>query len=281
MQWQEQLRELDAKLAARQMSAADYRRQRDDILALASSRGPVRQTVPRGSGSQSLFEEPRPPESTPGVVRRDAPVVGEAVFAQAGRKDRPGLLVLAVLLIIAVAGAAGWWLAFGSAEPPRAAPGFSVESVPNPTGSVLSTSGEFTVSEGRTADLIKEDEVAYLSGGTQRIYFRAAVEDNLSYQAFLFQTGRQEEAELIEATIVTNGDLGGMSDPGIADLPAGVTARRAQTADTVVIRASYVTQGGAVRITILQSGQQDEAKLASSLRHAVAMTLRSLPVTKG
>ncbi|GLZ41272.1 hypothetical protein [Actinokineospora sp. NBRC 105648] len=122
MQWQDDLRELDARLAAGRMSAGEHRRRRDEVLAEASS---TTGRIP-GSAFQSAVP-PQPGWPPPNDVPQALPVPqphfdGEAVFTTATPQRGPGrLVVVAVVAAIAV-GAAVWWAVSRGDKPEAAAP---------------------------------------------------------------------------------------------------------------------------------------------------------------
>ncbi|MGQ0839908.1 hypothetical protein [Actinokineospora sp.] len=286
MEWQERLRELDAREAAGEVSAADHRRLRDEILAQASSRVSVRQAA--GFGAKApvqhapLTSAPIPPAR---IATGQELVEGSAIFAGAreGRRTRVVLVVLAVVVVLAAVGGGVWWYLQRSDEQAPAAqqtqatrPGLSLDRLPNPTQNPLTTTGTFSVDQGLAAKLLKQEEVDYLTNGaTQQVFFRAAAEDELSYQMFLFQTPGQEGATVVNSSIIAVGKEGRLVDAGISGLPAGVTATKAT--EVGLVQASYVTDGGTVRIIILQNGTRDDAKLTDALRRTVVLTARSLP----
>lgn len=98
MTWQEDLRQLDARLAAGDIGAADYRRTRDEILAEASSGNQANGTESPKEGlwtstnpsaqDEKTTETPAPGETTV-VVRVDAPDEEKTQIVTADQLEQP------------------------------------------------------------------------------------------------------------------------------------------------------------------------------------------------
>lgn len=231
---------------------------------------------------------PGPPRPAPGPAWTP-PVQGETVFANTRptNRGRTALLIIAVVVLLAAVGGGAWWLLRGDrpapADPTPAAPTpaqeLSLERLPSPGDALLSTTGVVTVDQAKTLNLTKPEAVAPLTdAGTEKIYFRAVQDGNLTYQLFAMQTGDDAGGRTLAESLASLAKDAGMVDAGVTGLPDGVTASKAIGADAVLVEAVYPTDRGAVRIVLLQSGQLDEQQVADALRRVVEQAAGSMAV---
>ncbi|ONI72739.1 hypothetical protein ALI144C_42795 [Actinosynnema sp. ALI-1.44] len=198
---------------------------------------------------------------------------------------------MAVVVLALVAGGV-WWFAFrgtdgadnkAAAEQPNAAPPaatsseLTLEKLPNPTDSQLSTTGVLTVDQAQTNNLIRPDEAAYLTAtDLQRIYFRTIVTGNLSYQLFAFQTQTDTGGQRIVSGALERGKRVSMVPATIDGLPAKVTVTKILVAGAAYYEAVYPIDKGAVRLVVLQSGPNNERQLVNAMKRTAELTTASI-----
>ena len=289
MDWQERLRRLDERRAGNKLTAAEYRRQRDEILAEASSRsagprgrvtspmdGPTMRTTP-----VTPVWSPAPPPRPPGAA--SPPLAGEELFATAKpRRAGRRMLALFVVILFSLISGTVWWLVF-RADQPSASDGsanaaLTIEMLPNPTDAPLSTSGVLSVDQAVANGLASKDDAATLTGrGTEKIFYRAVVVGDTAYQIYAYQTRDPNGGKALAADLVERGRRQGMADAGIT-IATGVTTLRVTAPAGAILEAVYPSHGIAVRVSVSQTKQIDEAKLAAALEHAALTTVMAIPV---
>ncbi|CAM3991096.1 hypothetical protein KIPE111705_34975 [Kibdelosporangium persicum] len=226
----------------------------------------------------------QPPPPPPG------PMIGSEVFSTpptgpAKSSKVPKFLIAVVVLALIAAGT--WWFAFrgngntgnGTAAPPPppVSSELTLEKLPNPTDSPLSTAGVLTVDQAQTNNLIRPDEAAYLSAtDLQRIYFRTVVVGNLSYQLFAFQTQTDTGGARIVSGALERGKRASMTSATIDGLPANVTVTKILVEGSAIYEAVYPTERGAVRLVVLQSGPNNERQVAGAMKRTVEMAVTSI-----
>jgi hypothetical protein len=233
---------------------------------------------------------PAPPPSGPGRLAPapgwSGPIQGQAVFAEARESKRTAVVTLIVaVVVLALIGTAVWWFAFRSNDDNTAKPAptgptgssqqeFSLDRLPNPTDDPMSTSGVFTVDQATERKLIGPEEAELLSkGGTEKIYYRAVVADQVTYQLYAYATSNAQD---LASSIVERGKQLGMSDLSVDGLPAEVTTTKSVAPRGAIYQATYGSDSVAVRIAVSQSTNVDEQKLTAALRHSVEVTTRSI-----
>ncbi|ALG05598.1 hypothetical protein [Kibdelosporangium phytohabitans] len=236
---------------------------------------------------------PPPPASTSTAL---VPMHGSEVFGN--KPSKPGTresakvpkFLVAVVVLALVAGGV-WWFAFrggdGSpntggvqpdAAPPAATSGeLTLDKLPNPTDSQLSTAGVLTVDQAQTNNLIRPDEAAYLSAtDLQKIYFRTIVTGNLSYQLFAFQTQTDTGGTRIVSGALERGKRANMVPATIDGLPANVTVTKILVAGAAYYEAVYPIDKGAVRLVVLQSGPNNERQLVNAMKRTAELATASI-----
>lgn len=298
MDWHEEIRGLDAALGRGEISAAEHRKRRDEVLAEASGGAngprllhqPGQVAAPPAPEHTVVIDAARaaghPQDEPQHPPRSDrswsGPIDGADIFSVqpksgTGRRVRTSVMVL---IGLAVVGAGLWWFLLGndrasSAPPPApasAAP-WSTDRLPNPTDAVFSTTAVLTVQQALDNGFVRAGDVESMTAaGVEKVYFRAVTENGLVYHLFAFQLAGQAGGGDLAAKLLqgTRTDVDG--------LPDRVNAARAQAPGALVLEATYGTDGGAVRIVVARQGEIDEPLMAGELRDAVRVTVASLGV---
>ncbi|MFC0115800.1 hypothetical protein [Kibdelosporangium aridum] len=256
---------------------------------------PVAWTTARPAGPAQQQQHPQQPPAAmqppqgQGPPPMSAPMIGSEVFGTPPtgptKKSRVPKFVIAVVVLALVA-AGTWWFAFRGnndspqiAVPPPAATSseLSIDKIPNPTDSPLSTSGVLTVDQAQTNNIIRPDEAAYLSAtDLQKIYFRNIVIGNLSYQLFAFQTQTDTGGARIVSGALERGKRASMVPASMEGLPPKVTLTKILNDGAAIYEAVYPIERGAVRLVVLQVGPNNERQLVSSMKRMVDMTTMSI-----
>lgn len=311
MSWQEELNRLDEELSAGRMDSDEHRRRRDELLAAASS-NPVVHRVPHPSRPLSGDTVPAlddadvtqqvimPPtrqagprwQATPPAPQiikplDPPPIQGSEIFnlsATGGPRSgrRWPRFVIAVVVLAIVAGAV-WWFAFrpkDNTAAPTSTAEFSIDKLPSPAPDIpLSTSGVLTVDQAQISNLIVPDEASYLTqGGAQKIFYRSATAGNMTYAIYAVQTKDPATARALAGKMVDRGIRMSMQAATVPDLPAGVTVTKVFGPKSAIYEAVYSSDRMAIRLLMLQTGANNEHQLETATQHAVATTVKSVPV---
>jgi hypothetical protein len=305
MAWQDELSRLDEELSAGRIPGDEYRRRRDELLATASSNPAVNrirrqqpQIVNAGDPSGEVTQQvempavqqpnswvtvPAHPVIEQPPVKPLAPMQGAEVFGltMAGPpKRRTWLKFVIAIVVLALIGAGIWLFVLRKDGPAQSAPPaaatFTLDKLPNPSDSPLSTSGVLTVDQAQIYNLIRPDEAGYLvASGTQKIFYRQVVTGNVSTQIFYFTVAPGSSGAPLAKRIVDRGTKLGMQP--VPGLPTGVTGMESLAANAGIFEAAYSTDQGAVRIVIGQTGEPAEKMLTDKLKQTVTTVSASLP----
>jgi hypothetical protein len=257
------------------------------------SQAPAQQSQQQQSQQRGSARPAEPPSRTfapvgqPGAPMQGSEVFGLAVSGPNTRRRWPRY-VIAVVVLALVAGLT-WWFAFRPREqapvttapppPPSQDVQLSVEKLPNPTDSPLSTSGVLTIDQAQLYNMIKPDEAGYLvAAGTEKVYCRAVSTGNLSFVLFAFQTKAGGGGVTLSERIAERGRGLGMADAEMNGLPTGVTALAVRGEKSTLAEATYGNGRIAVRIVVQQSDPGDRGQLTDALRRAVELTTKSIAV---
>ncbi|SDJ42600.1 hypothetical protein SAMN05192558_11931 [Actinokineospora alba] len=301
MDWHEEIRRLDTALSRGEITAAEHRKRRDEVLAEASggASGPrllhrpgqvaapeapehtvvIDAAQAAGNPQPELHHPPRSDRSWSG------PIDGADVFSVQSKSGtgRGVLTSMVVLLGLAIVGAGLWWFLLGndrasSAPPPASAPPTSAapwgtDRLPNPTDALFSTTAVLTPQQALDNGFVRADDVESMkAAGVEKVYFRAVTENGLVYHLFAFQTAGKTGGGDLAANLLQ----GAKAD--VDGLPDGVNAARAEAPGALVLEATYGTDQGAVRIVVARQGEIDEPLMTTELRDAVRVTVGSLGV---
>ncbi|MCE7005000.1 hypothetical protein LWC34_19525 [Kibdelosporangium philippinense] len=218
------------------------------------------------------------------------PIIGSEVFSTPptgpAKKSRVPKFVIAVVVLALVA-AGTWWFAFSGGKddespltvPQTTAPSsdLSIDKLPNPTDSPLSTSGVLTVDQLQTYNIIRPDEAAYLSAtDLQKVYFRNVIIGTLNYQMFAYQTQTDTGGQRIVSSAVERGKRANMVPASYEGLPAKVTLTKILNDGAAIYEAVYPIERGAVRLVILQTGPNNERQLATTMKRVIETTTASI-----
>ncbi|UVS76393.1 hypothetical protein Actkin_00077 [Actinokineospora sp. UTMC 2448] len=240
MTWQDDLQRLDERFAAKSVSAAEYRAQRDEILASASS-VPAREPGPDPRAAQAPAD-PGPAE------RREAPITGASTGHQ--------ILIGAIALVVMVAAAVGLWLVVLGDDGPEpldnpvsAKPLEAVVSIIGPLPGVPdANSGVLGLDQALDARLLAPGEADLLrAAGVQRVGFLGSTSGSTGYGVIIAElAGPSQAATTAEDQRHQLASDGYAENGAVNGLP-----RMTQTTDrNVVQRVVYASDRFTVRIGV-------------------------------
>jgi hypothetical protein len=252
MDWQEDLRQLDARLAGGHMTRAEYVKERDQMLVRAAA--PI-------SGPPVLA--PAAPEPTPVAA------AGRTPAPTAERKPkRRGVAVVAVLLVAALAGST-WWFTRDSGAPDAAAAssGSVVPALPG----AGQTEPEMDVVRALDLKLLSPQEAGLLNdNGVNRFHFATSIDHNTSYALIVVDAGSAQQAAQ-----VSTGLTGQLRTAGFVDVSEGRFVLSAS--DKAVLRVVYTSGDKVIRVGVAQGANPDMAQLSDDLVGVLATVQAALP----
>ncbi|MCS7482122.1 hypothetical protein ACFFQW_24180 [Umezawaea endophytica] len=250
MDWQENLRQLDARLAGGHMTRAEYVKERDQMLVRAAA--PI-------SG---------PPVLAP--VTPQVAVVAETRPPPVERKPRKrrGIAVVAVLLVAALAGST-WWFTrdSGASNTAVASSGSTVPALPG----AGQTENEMDVVRALDLKLLSPQEAGLLNdNGVNRFHFATSNDNTTSYALIVVDAGSKQEAAQI-----SSGLTGQLRSAGFVDVSDGRFVLSGQ--DKAVLRVVYTSGDKVIRVGVAQGANPDMARLSQDLVDVLATVQAALP----
>lgn len=258
MDWQENLRALDVRLAGGHITRAEYVKERDRLLVRAAAPAP---------GSPVLdFTDHIREEEPPATPPRE---VDDSRVPDAGRKPkRRGIVVVAVLLVAALAGSTWWFTRDTSAT--SAATAGSASEIPALPGAGQ-TEPEMDVVRATDLRLLSPQEAGLLNdNGVNRFHFATSHNHNTSYALIVVPAGSTQEAAQI-----STGLTGQLRSAGFADLAEDRFVL--STPERAVLRLVYNSGDKVVRVGVAQGPNPDMAQLSQDLTDVLATVQAALP----
>lgn len=290
MDWREELARIDADLAAGTLSPADHRRQRDEILAAASSAPmpvPAMLTAAEkppadpdatqviANAAQVRGPEadwPGPPASTStGGVTTVTPTEAREIFTTRPPARRPWVVPVVGLVVLVLATAVVWWWQFDGDRPrPGAgAPTPTFESF-QPPGELDSRNGPLTIHQAAQQNLVtaREAELLTARGFTDARFIGSA---RAPYQYLVYEfTGADDQtaAARAESLRAVQREIG-FVDISVDGLPGQVHTVEISNAKAAQVRATYRSGTTTVQLAVLQVPRGDPGELRGELRDLV------------
>ncbi len=252
MDWQENLRQLDARLAGGHMTRSEYVKERDQMLVRAAA--PI-------SGPPVLA--PATPAPAVAVAdRTPAPAAAER------KPKRRGVAVVAVLLVAALAGST-WWFTRDSGAPTTAvaSSGSAVPALPG----AGQTEPEMDVVRALELKLLSPQEAGLLNdNGVNRFHFATSNDHDTSYALIVVDAGSKQQAAQ-----VSSGLTGQLRSAGFVDVGQGRFVLSAP--DRAVLRVVYVSGDKVIRVGVAQGVNPDMAQMSLDLVNVLATVQAALP----
>lgn len=286
--WLDQLRRLDQALAAGEISAAQHRSKRDEILAEASSAQPLMAHPQAGPGrSESPRQDhqhpvpaswPLPaPETAPALV---TPGQAQAIFSTAQATSRkPWLAALGALLVLVLVAAGIWLWSFSGADP-VAGPTTTTQAPSRFTelrlpGQADIRSGDMRLQQARQENLITAEEAALLIGlGVNKVTYVGSADKPYQFLAFSYPSA--DPGAQTEQIRSMQRDLG-YTAVDVPDLPDGLEAVRWSNTRASQLRLTYTSTSATVQLIVLQVPLGDQDELMGRARDAVTAATAVAP----
>lgn len=253
MDWQENLRALDVRLAGGEITRAEYVKERDSLLVRAAAPAP---------GSPAVDFADHTPVDEPVAAPPDAAAVREP------KRKRRWIAVVAVLLVAALA-ASTWWFTrdTGSSGAAAASSAAQIPALPG----AGQTEPEMDVVRAMNLRLLSPQEAGLLNdNGVNRFHFATSHENNTSYALIVVPAGSAQEAGQIAAGLTEQ-----LRTAGFVDVSEGRFVLSAP--DKAVLRLVYTSGDKVVRVGVAQGPKPDMAQLAQDLTTLLATVQAALP----
>jgi len=257
--WEDDLRRLDADLAAGKINRDVHRRLTDDVLARESSvvaAGPKRRqsALPRPPAAPQAAPPARPANaSVPPAVARGtyvrpapAPQAAHRPPQRANRRARRTIpLIGALLLVVVLGGAVGWWAwmhrstTVGHPAPTIAPPDAAgvLARLPALPGTPLASNTATPTGNGVGLGIYPMSEVAVLAGeGTGQLVLRSAEQANHNFAVVAIRS--TDPAGTLRVVGQYQRQLG-LKATNSAGLPGSVAVLSADLSGQTLVRAVY------------------------------------------
>lgn len=391
MTWQEELRQLDSALAGGELSANEYRKRRDEILAAASSAQPpspvigpptgprpvvtpesdngevtqivntaeaeqqadeadstqiisdpaaVAATVPAEPAAESAEQAadrtqviaadertaPSVPQGqTPWAATRPDPNAPTGVFPRpaqpmlpppavtpmdaqdlftsnkpprGSRKGKPWLIGLAVLLVLALAGAGVWWFVLrddnttNTADPKQTSEQQqppSEDQPPTPVdiadidlpGDAVKNGGEMDIVKASELKVIAPAEAALLKdAGVGPMVYAGSAEEGYRYLLYSYQSDDADGAKKLTEAVAGVQENIGLKPAEVDGVPGEVAVTKLSNSSASVMRGLYTYGDTTIQLCVLQVPAGAEADLASKFAAALKAVTDAAPPAK-
>jgi hypothetical protein len=306
MSWQDELRQLDAELADKQISSAEYRRRRDEILASASGGMPMNTSAPFPQRIAAPPQENTKPEVVPpwspvtAIPRYQTPQYPvsptmDDLFTVGNTKPKRSrtALVIPVICILVVLGlAAGWWFGFGSQARPDSSPAsttatstaprtVALKDLPPLPGTPGPQNGEFTVPEALNKGLLDARAAAFLTADhAVRLVFSSSKTSDLTYAVLAFNSDDPQQAAKITSDLTDYQKPNGLAPTDQLGLPGSVTVMKQVVPAQVQYLALYPSGRTTMVVAVTRTGGKGvESAVSDGLRNVMASVLAKVPVS--
>jgi len=306
MSWQDELRQLDAELADKRISSAEYRRQRDEILAAASGGLPMNTNAPFPQRPQVPQENARPevvPPWTPVTAMPQyqapeypAPVNMDDLFTvrtTKPKRSRAGLVISVICVLVVLGLAAGWWFGFGQQSQqgqPNAGPApttttsaaprnLALNDMPPLPGAPSTQNGEYTVPDALNKHLIDARAAAVLTADhAGRLIVSSSKANDLTYGIFAFNSDDPQQAAKITSDLTEYQKPNGLVPTDQLGLPGSVAVMKQVVPAQVQYLALYPSGRTTMVVAVTRTGGKGpESAVADGLREVMASVLAKAP----
>jgi hypothetical protein len=301
MSWQKDLRSLDAELAEKKITPAEYRSRRDDLLASVSGGMPPtspglpypQQVTGQGPGGEAPREMWTPVTPMPtGTPQEYGPLPEMFNVRMTRRTNRKHALTVTIVVVLLVVGlGVGWWFGFrvptttSAAGQPAASSGAPATAVqlsdlPPLPGKADANNGNYTVDEASAKGLIEARAKTLLTGDhAGKVVFSGSTMGDLTYVVYVINTDTAEQAAKIAADLVAYQKANGLTPTDKPGLPPSVSTLQLMSANLAQCVAVYPSTHAVVIASASQrTGQLSEATITSGIRDVMAVVMARVPL---
>jgi hypothetical protein len=302
MSWQKDLRSLDAELAEKRITPAEYRSRRDDLLASVS--GGMPPTSP-GLPYQQQVEGHGPAGAAPGAEMWTAVTPMPTTPQEYGplpemfnvrmtrRTNRKHALTVTTVVVLLVVGlGVGWWFGFrvptttSAAAQPTASSGVAATAVqlsdlPPLPGKADANNGNYTVDEAAAKGLLVGRSAALLKGDQAgKVVFSGSTMGDLQYGVFVINTDTAEQADKLAKDLVAFQKPNGLTPTDKPGLPPSVSTLQLMSANLAQCVAIYPSTHAVVIASATQrTGKLAEATITAGIRDVMAVVMARVPLS--
>jgi hypothetical protein len=306
MSWQQDLRALDAELAEKRITPAEYRSRRDDLLASVSGgMPPTNAGLPFPQQVEATVHKPAIPVSGPEVWTPVTPIPGAGpqqyappsaemfnarLTKRTNRKHALTVTVVVVLLIVGLG--VGWWFGFRmptttaggqpAATSSTAAPtAVQLSDLPPLPGKPDANSGSYTVDQAAAKGLLEARAATLLTGDKAgKIVYSGSTMGNLSYGVFVINTDTAEQADKMAGDLVAYQKPNGLTPTDKPGLPPSVHTLQLMSSTIAQCVAIYPSTHAVVIASASQhTGKLDEATITAGIRDVMAVVMARVPLS--
>lgn len=298
MSWQKDLRSLDAELAEKRITPAEYRSRRDDLLASVSggmpptSPGlPFPQQIETPMGQPNRQEMWTPVTPMPGGDPQEYRQLPQPFNDRARRTNRKQALTVTIVVVLMIVGLGlGWW--FGLRLPATttggqpttsavAATAVQLSDLPPLPGQADPNNGSYTADQAVAKKLLDASAAKMLNGDQAgKIVFSGSTAGDLTYGVFVINTDTSEQADKIMADLVAYQKSNRLTPTDKAGLPPSVSTFQLVSPKLAQCVAIYRSTRAVVIASAGQgAGTPAEATVTAGIRDVMAAVMARVPLS--
>ncbi|MFC0429451.1 hypothetical protein [Kutzneria buriramensis] len=298
MSWQKDLRSLDAELAEKRITPAEYRSRRDDLLASVSGGMPPtspglpfpQHVEPSVNGAEMWTAVTPMPTGSPQEYGPPPELFNTRMTRRTNRKHAVTVTVVVVLLVVGLG--VGWWFGFrvptttSAGGQPAASGGAAVTAVqlsdlPPLPGKADANNGDYTVDQAAAKGLIEARARTLLAGDQAgKVVFSGSTMGDLTYVVYVINTDTAEQAAKIAADLVAYQKANALTPTDKPGLPPSVSTLQLMTANLAQCVAIYPSTHAVVIASASQrTGQLSEATITAGIRDVMAVVMARVPLS--
>jgi hypothetical protein len=238
---------------------------------------------------------PVPPQvAGPAVTPLDAQDLFTSNKSPQGPK--PWLIVVAIVVVLAIAGGAVWWFGFrdsgdsNTANPQDTSQGGEpTGSTPEPVditkielpGEAAGNTGEMDIKRASELQVIAPSEATLLAdAGATQLTYSGYADGNYRFLLYAYKSQSAAQAKELTGKILDVQKEIGFTDTTVDGIPDGVTLTTVSNKDAAALRGVYTYGDTTIQLSVLQVPVGDVAELHAQFQQAMTAVTDAAPPAK-
>lgn len=207
---------------------------------------------------------------------------------------KPWLIVVAIVVVLAIAGGAVWWFGFrdsgtDTATNETSQPSQPTESKPDPVditkielpGEAAANSGQMDIQRASELQVIAPAEATLLAdAGAKQLTYSGYADNNYRYLLYAYQSDSPAAAKELSGKILDVQKQLGFTDTKVDGIPDGVTTTTVSNKDAAALRGVYTYGDITIQLSVLQIPVGDLAELHAQFQQAMTAVTDAAPPAK-
>jgi hypothetical protein len=208
---------------------------------------------------------------------------------------KPLLVVIAIVVVLAIAGGAVWFFAFrNDGSPDTAGQQTSDSSAPTDAkpepvditkielpGEAAANSGEMDIKRASELQVIAPSEATLLAdAGATQLTYSGYADQNYRFLLYAYKSDSPAAANELTGKILDVQKQLGFTDTTVEGIPGGVKLTTVSNKDAVAIRGVYTYGDTTIQLSVLQIPVGDAAELHAQFQQAMTAVTDAAPPAK-